>query len=188
MISDTTIPSNHDPPIFIIGFAGGFSQAKDTIRNISATGECTLNIISEHYIEAANTCSINAPHGVSEWSLSGLHPAPSSIVKPDRVKEAIFSTECKLVETREWESRAEPGKKTGVTAILEGVKFWVREDAINADKNLIDISVLRPMSRLGGITYARTVDGIELPRPDFEKTLKEEGAGDLVKGKAEGQA
>lgn len=27
------------------------------------------------------------------------------------------------------------------------------------------------MSRLGGITYGRTVDGIELLRPDFEKDL-----------------
>lgn len=27
------------------------------------------------------------------------------------------------------------------------------------------------MSRLGGITYGRTVDGIELLRPDFDKDL-----------------
>lgn len=31
--------------------------------------------------------------------------------------------------------------------------------------------VLRPISRLGGITYGRTVEGVELPRPDFDKDL-----------------
>lgn len=103
--------------------------------------ECTLNIISEHFIEAANATSINAPYGISEWALTGLHPAPCSVVKASRVKEAIFSVEAKLVETREFESRATPGKKTGVLAIVEGVRFWAREDALNEDKNLLDPAV-----------------------------------------------
>jgi flavin reductase (DIM6/NTAB) family NADH-FMN oxidoreductase RutF len=29
-------------------------------------GECTLNVVSEHFIEAVNACSVDAPHGVSE--------------------------------------------------------------------------------------------------------------------------
>lgn len=32
---------NHDPPIFIVGFAGGMDNAKDTLRNLVDTGECT---------------------------------------------------------------------------------------------------------------------------------------------------
>ncbi|KAJ1303661.1 hypothetical protein OPQ81_008089 [Rhizoctonia solani] len=56
-------------------------------------------------------------------------------------------------------------------AVLEGTRFWVREDAINEERNIIDPAVLRPMSRLGGITYGRTVEGIELPRPVFEKDV-----------------
>jgi hypothetical protein len=31
--------------------------------------------------------------------------------------------------------------------------------------------VLRPISRLGGITYARLMDMFELPRPNFEKDV-----------------
>lgn len=160
---------NHDPPLFIFGFAGGFDRAKDTLKNLADTKECCVNIISEHFIEAANACSINAPHGVSEWALAGLTPTPCDIVKPSRVREAVFSVEAKLHSTEEFESKATPGKKTGVLAIIEGVKFWVREDAINEERNLIDPNVLRPMSRLGGITYGRTVEGIEIPRPDWSK-------------------
>lgn len=132
---------NHDPPLFTLGFAGGWQQAKDTLVNLRDSGECTINIISEHYLEAANAASINAPYGVSEWALSGLHPAPCAVVGASRVKEAIFSVECKLYKTEEFESRATPGKKTGVLAIVEGVRFWAREDALNEQQNLLDPQV-----------------------------------------------
>lgn len=132
---------NHDPPLFIVGYAGGFENSKDSLKNLVESKECVINIISEHFIEAANSTSINAPYGESEWSLSGLTPAPCSTVKATRVKEAIFSVEGKLESTREFESRATPGKKTGVLAIIEGTRFWVREDAINEDRSIIDPAV-----------------------------------------------
>ena len=178
---------NHDPPLFILSFAGGFDNAKDTLVNLADTKECTINIISEHYIEAANATSIDAPYGTSEWPLTGLTPVPCKEVKASRVKEAVFSIEGKLVSTQEFESRATPGKKTSVLAIVEGVRFWVREDAINEEKNLIDPQVLRPMSRLGGIMYSRLVEGLELPRPVFEAEEKAGHLEGLVKPKADGQ-
>jgi hypothetical protein len=73
-------------------------------------------------------------------------------------------------------------------AILEGTKFWVREDAINEDRSLVDPNVLKPMSRLGGITYGRVVDGIEIPRPIFEQELAQGKIPEqLLQPKAEGQ-
>ncbi len=53
------------------------------------------------------------------------------------------------METLEFESKKEKGRKTGVMAIVEGIRFWAREDAANEDRNLIDLSMLRPMNRLG---------------------------------------
>jgi flavin reductase (DIM6/NTAB) family NADH-FMN oxidoreductase RutF len=134
---------NHDPPIFVLGFAGGMDKAKDTLNNLLDTKECVINIMTEEYIEGANFTSINAPADVSEWSLSGLHGAKSSMVKPDRVKEAVFSIEGKLVSTHEWTSKssATPDKKTGVTVFIEGVNFWAREDAIDEQGVLIDPAV-----------------------------------------------
>jgi flavin reductase (DIM6/NTAB) family NADH-FMN oxidoreductase RutF len=134
---------NHDPPMFVLGFAGGMDKAKDTLKNLVDTKEAVINIITEEYIEAANYTSINAPHNVSEWAFSGLHAEKSKFVKPDRVKEAVFSIEGKLVNTVEWTSKnpATPDKKTGVTAFVEGVNFWVREDAIDEQGVLIDPAV-----------------------------------------------
>ncbi|GAQ10430.1 uncharacterized protein BH2278 [Aspergillus lentulus] len=157
---------NHDPPLFTVGLVGSLERAKDSLRNMIESGECVINIISEHFVEAANATAINAPYGVSEWEISGLHQAPCSVVKAARVKESMFSIEGKLVETKEFQSRT-TGKTTGTLAIIEGVRFWVRDDAINEDKSVIDLKVLKPISRLGGISYGRTTDAIEIPRPNF---------------------
>ena len=99
---------NHDPPVFVLGFAGGMDKAKDTLKNLLDTKEAVINIITEEYIEAANYTSVNAPEGISEWAFSGLHAEKSTLVKPDRVKEAIFSIEAKLIDTTEWTSKFVP--------------------------------------------------------------------------------
>jgi len=159
---------NHDPPIFCVGFSGGRGNPKDTCRNVLETGECVINIISEWFIEAANFTAVNAPSGISEWELAGLTPAPSRLVKPSRVKESAFSIEAKLVAHHEWTSPS-TGRASGVTCLFQGVNFWVREDVVNEQGNMIDPVKLKPVSRLGGISYARTTEGFESLRPDWEK-------------------
>jgi flavin reductase (DIM6/NTAB) family NADH-FMN oxidoreductase RutF len=163
---------NHDPPLFVVGFASGLAKPKDTLRNLVESKECVVNIISEGFVEAANATSVDAPFGASEWDVSGLTPVyDCKDVKAARVGEAVFSVECKLESAREFESRATPGKKTGTMVVLEGTRFWVREDAINEEKNLVAPEVLRPISRLGGITYGRLTEALEIPRPVFEKDV-----------------
>ena len=184
-MSYTTVV-NHDPPVFVVGFSSPLAAPKDTLRNLLETKQCTLNVISAHFVEAANATAINAPYGTSEWAVSGLHPAPSAVVKPARVQEAVFSVECTLVETREWESPAS-GKKTGTTVFLEGRRFWAREDAINEDRTLVDPAVLRPVSRLGGITYGTTSFGFEMPRMDWESSKEKGVLEGKVVPKVEGQ-
>ncbi|KIW94104.1 uncharacterized protein Z519_05420 [Cladophialophora bantiana CBS 173.52] len=158
---------NHDPPVFVVGFTG--SKDKDTLRNLKTTGECVINIISEHFIEAANAAAIDAPYGTSEWELAGLTPAPCREVKADRVKESMFSIEGKLLEIKDFESRFTRGTKSGSMAIIEGVRFWVREDALTADQASIDPAVFRPVARLGGVAYGRVAQAFEIPRPKYEE-------------------
>lgn len=179
---------NHDPPLFVVGFSSaGIEKAKDSLKNLVESGECVINMISEHFIEAANATSINAPYGVSEWALSGLTPAPCTQVKASRVKEAVFAVEGKLESFREFDSKAMPGRKSGVMAIIEGVNFWVREDAINEEKTIIDPKILKPVARLGGISYARVTEGMEILRPDWQKTVDAKKVEGLEKPKVEGQ-
>ncbi|KAI0180208.1 hypothetical protein GGR52DRAFT_568958 [Hypoxylon sp. FL1284] len=163
---------NHDPPLFVLGFAGSAAAPKDTLRNVLETRECVVSVVSEAFVEAANATSVDAPYGASEWDVSGLTPADDCVdVRAPRVREAVFSVECRLDSHREYESRATPGKTTGCLVVLEGTRFWVREDALDEDRCLVAPEVLRPVSRLGGITYGRLTEAIEIPRPSFEKDL-----------------
>ncbi|KAL1963551.1 hypothetical protein VTN77DRAFT_7996 [Rasamsonia byssochlamydoides] len=173
-----------DPPLFIFGITGtATGKAKDSLRNVVETGECVVNIVSEHFIEAANYTSIDAPYGVSEFDLSGLHMAPSSVVAAPRVQEAIFSAEARLVETREYKSKIDPSRTSSTLLVVEGVRFWAREDAINEERDRLDPAVLRPMSRLGGISYGRLTEMMELPRPEWAK-LEEEDKKRFTEGKS----
>jgi hypothetical protein len=47
---------------------------------------------------------------------------------------------------------------------------------------------MRPISRLGGITYARTTQAFELPRPDYDEVTKDPEIAALAKPKGSGQA
>ena len=159
---------NHDPPLFVVGFAG--SADKDTLKNLRSTGECVINIISEHFIEAANATSIDAPYGMSEWEMSGLTPTLCSKVSAHRVQESIFSIEAKLIDIRDFESKISKGTKSGSMAVIEGVHFWVREDALSVDQSTIDPDILRPVARLGGMMFGRVNQGFEIPRPRYEES------------------
>lgn len=46
---------------------------------------------------------------------------------------------------------------------------------------------MKPISRLGGITYARTTQAFELPRPDYNEITKDPEIAKLAKSKGEGQ-
>ena len=124
----------HDPPLFVVSFACPLPPhpaAKDSLRNLHATGECVINIISEEFVEAANSTSVNAPYGVSEWAVSGLTPGyDCETVGCARVREAVFAIEGRVESLREMGSRARPGEVGSTLAVIEGVRFWVREDAL----------------------------------------------------------
>lgn len=154
---------DHDPPMFIIGFSSRPGREKDTYRNLKDTGECVINSVSEDMIEAVNATSIDAPCGVSEWEVSGLHEAPTSTVKPSRVQESVFSIEAKVVDVKEFTSHSEGMSLAGLV-LLKATRFWVREDATNSDASHIDLEKLRPIGQLGGISYGRILSTFELPR------------------------
>lgn len=52
----------------------------DTGKNIKDNKEFCVSIISEHFVEAANFTSIDAPSEVDEWALSGLTKRASLLV------------------------------------------------------------------------------------------------------------
>jgi flavin reductase (DIM6/NTAB) family NADH-FMN oxidoreductase RutF len=133
---------SHDPPIFVIGFASNLEAPEDSLRNLLETKQCVINTVSAGFVEAANATAIDAPYEASEWNISGLTPVfDTETVKPPRVKESIFSVEATLDMVKEFESRAVPGKKTNTMVVLEGSRFWAREDALDDSQTELKPSV-----------------------------------------------
>jgi flavin reductase (DIM6/NTAB) family NADH-FMN oxidoreductase RutF len=134
-------------------------QAKDTLRNVIATREFVVNIVSEDFAQGMNATAAQVPPEVDEFELSGLTPIPSELIKPPRVGESPIHMECRLLQTVQVSDK--PG---GGTLVLgEVLRFHVREDLIEDFR--IDPDKLRAIGRMAGSTYARTTDRFQLERP-----------------------
>jgi flavin reductase (DIM6/NTAB) family NADH-FMN oxidoreductase RutF len=138
---------------------GTDGQQKDTLRNIEATGEFVVNIVSEHFAAQMNLCSADFPPDVDEFAMSGLTPVPSDLVKPPRVRESHVQMECRL-----WKIVEISKKPLGASLVLgEILRFHVDDELIQDFR--IDPDKLRAIGRMGGPTYTRTADRFDLPRP-----------------------
>ncbi|SGY34456.1 BQ5605_C002g01634 [Microbotryum silenes-dioicae] len=157
----------HDPPMLMVSINHpGPDKLKHTCDFILQTKNFTTNIISEPFVDAANYTSIDAPKGVSEWALSGLTPKKSDTIDAPRVGESGFSMECEL--EHHYHLHNDNKDRTSTIIIGRIKRFHVRDDLID-DSLLVDTERLLPVSRLGGITYGRTREVYETPRPVWEK-------------------
>ncbi|KAF9236880.1 hypothetical protein BU15DRAFT_88937 [Melanogaster broomeanus] len=157
----------HNPPLVSISCTNGPVRVRDTNNNVRATKEFTVSIISEPWAEQANVTSIDAPESFSEWPISGLTKELSIHVKPPRVKESAFSMECELFQVIDIIHPVTG--KAGSTMLLGHVKYiHVRNDMLT-DRGTVDMTLFKPLSRMGDITYARVGDGFRLVRPVWEQ-------------------
>jgi len=157
------------PPVIMISCMKGsiLNPTKDTVRNIKTNKEITVNIISEPWVAQANACSVDAPPEISEWDLSGLTKEPSIHVKAPRVRESAFNMECELLQTVDI---LEPdSSEVATTLILGTIKYiHARNDCLN-EKGLFDPEKLKPVARLGGITYTKVNDVFNISRSSWRK-------------------
>jgi flavin reductase (DIM6/NTAB) family NADH-FMN oxidoreductase RutF len=85
---------NYKPPI--VGFSS--TGWKDSVRNISETGEFAWNLATLSLAEAMNMTSAIVPPDVDEFELASLTRAPSRLISVPRVLESPVSFECKLTQ------------------------------------------------------------------------------------------
>jgi flavin reductase (DIM6/NTAB) family NADH-FMN oxidoreductase RutF len=134
-------------------------MAKDTLRNITATREFVVNIVSEEFVERMNATAAQVGPEVDEFEISGLTPIASDLIKPARVAESHVHMECRLLQIVQVSDK--PGG--GSLVLGEVVRFHVDQDLIENFR--IDPDKLRAVGRMAGSTYARTTDRFELERP-----------------------
>lgn len=131
---------------------------KDTLRNIEATGEFVVNVVSEAYAEKMNQASYSYPYGVSEFDKAGFTPEASETVAPPRVQESPIALECRLQQIVELGD----GPLSGSLIIGVVQKIRVHDDVWQGDKVA---TTWKPIGRMAGAVYTRTQDQFELPRP-----------------------
>lgn len=85
---------NYTPPI--IGFCS--NGAKDSLRNIEATGEFTWNLVSRELAEAMNETSAEVPAEVDEFERAGLASLPGTVIDAPRVAAARAAFECRRTQ------------------------------------------------------------------------------------------
>lgn len=136
---------------------------KDTLANVRATGEFVTNLVTWDLREAMNSSSINAPHGVDEFELSGLDKAPSRLVRPPRVAASPASMECRLLHIMEI-APTDPGD-TFSHVVFGRIVAVHLDDGFIEGPNRFNVARTRPLTRLDGSNYASVGPLVELGRP-----------------------
>ena len=152
---------NYIPPII------GFSSVgwKDSVRNVEETREFVWNLSTRPLAEAMNMSCIGVAHGVNEFELAGLTPAPSRLVKPPRVAESPVAMECKLLQILRLKDL--DGRELNTWMVFGQVV------AVHIAKRLLpggiyDTAAARPIVRAGGPGgyFEITADtGFDMRRP-----------------------
>jgi flavin reductase (DIM6/NTAB) family NADH-FMN oxidoreductase RutF len=154
---------SHDPPIVAFSvLPDPAGRMKHTGRNILATQEFVVNLVSEAIAEAMNLACIDAPADVSEIDLVGLKTAPSTSVKPPKIQDSPVSLECRFVSSVEFGPN-----QTVIFGRVEHVH--VPDDLVLDGPNcIIDTPKLKLIGAMHAAKfYSRTADVLEMIRPNW---------------------
>lgn len=133
------------------------SGEKDTLRNVRATGELTISVVSWPLLERMNLTAADFPPDVDEFEWAGLTKAAAETVGVPYVSEAFAAFECTL--------RTIVSMGTG-HMIFADVRRVAVDDAVWRDGR-VDIAALAPVGRLSGSQYTPAETVITLPRPTW---------------------
>jgi len=151
-------------PLYVIISIGlnDAGQTKDTAKNILATREFVVNLVTEELFDAMNVSAADFPADQSELVAANLHSTPSVHVKTPRVAEAQASLECKLFKS----------ESLGANTLFIGevVMFHVADHLID---ERLQIKYFAPIGRLGSPSvYCRTSDRFDVARISYAQWLK----------------
>ncbi|MBY5335687.1 flavin reductase family protein [Rhizobium leguminosarum] len=141
-----------------------FSSAgrKHSQRNSAETGVFTCNFVSRDLAEKMNLSSAALPYGDSEFDFAGLTPKQADLIDAPYVGEAFAVLECKVTEIIEPKTLSgEPSENVLVFGEVLGIRI---DEAIVRDGRL-DMSIARPLARMGYMDYSEGSDVFEMIRP-----------------------
>ena len=160
--------SSHPLYIMVSVARNEAGEAKDTGRNIEASGEFVVNMVTEELFDAMNLSAADFPPDQSELELANLHTAPSLRINTPRVAEAQASFECKLFSAQQLGS---------YTLFIGEVLMFHVADQLMGPR--LHVNGFAPLGRMGSPSvYCRTTDRFDIARVTYAQWLKDHSAGD----------
>ena len=153
--------SNPPTVLFCVTARAQDASQKDTLRNVLATGEFVVNMVSYPLAAQMNLTSAELPADQSEFDFANLTAIPSLTVKAPRVAESLIHYECELDRTVPINADA-PG---GATVVFGRVRHIHIDDSVLIGTDKIDALKLQPVGRMAGAGYAKIETLFDLPRP-----------------------
>lgn len=141
----------------------GGDHRKDTWRNIEATGEFVVNIVSEDLARKMNDTATEFPPEVDEFEAAGLTPVPGVTVNAPRVGQAPVSMECNLFES----VRVGDGMG-GATLVVGTVSHVHLRDGLVYGNNYVDVRKLAPVGRSAGADYVYVRETFTMERTHYD--------------------
>ncbi|MEK3936759.1 flavin reductase family protein [Sporosarcina sp. FSL W7-1349] len=150
-----------DPPLVIFAAERRQTKKKDTVRNIEATGQFVINLVTVANVDQMNETSKDYLPNEDELKKANLSAVPSKFVSPPSIKESPIRMECVL------ERIIEIGSSPHSLVIGEVKAVEVQDGLIQG--NRIDMKQLEAVGRMGGKWYVKTDHLFELDRLDWRK-------------------
>ncbi|MFQ3322223.1 MAG: flavin reductase (DIM6/NTAB) family NADH-FMN oxidoreductase RutF [Pseudomonadales bacterium] len=132
---------------------------KDTLKNLTDTGECVVNIVNASLLEKMNITSSSVDIDESEFDLAKIRQSASDKVKPFSVKESPVRYECTLRELITFGDLP----TSGTVVLLDVKSVYVRDDLYMNGR--IDQALIDTVGKMGGDTYLANTGYLELNRP-----------------------
>ncbi|MCK8464745.1 flavin reductase family protein [Aliiroseovarius sp. S1339] len=130
---------------------------KDTIDNINATGVFCVHMVGEELTEAMNISAGGYPRTEDEIATAGLQRVECSTIAASRLPAAPAALECKLTQITRL-----PGDEN-LVCFGEVTGIHLRDDCLV--DGIFDITLARPLARLGYRDYTVVTDKFALKRP-----------------------
>jgi flavin reductase (DIM6/NTAB) family NADH-FMN oxidoreductase RutF len=135
-----------DPPMVMFASEG----RKDTINFVEETGEFVCNLPVWDLRAEVKDSSWTFPRGTNEMEVTGLEAAPSTLVKPPRIKASPCALECKWLNTlRPLDIEGNPAPRF----IAFGQVIGIHIDERFVKDGLLDTAAMKPILRGGYHDY-----------------------------------
>jgi len=158
--------SNKVPLITVSILRNNNGRQKDTTRNVLASKEAVVHIVTEELDSEMNISSSLLPSEKSEIDLTNLHLIESQSVQVPSLKEAKIRFETKLYQHVKIPD--ESGHTVTDMLILKITDFYFHEDIFNFEDEYIKQDELKPIARLSGNNYATLDKSYKMIRPDHK--------------------